>query len=161
MSEATSARRIAVPAATALLVRLSAVLVVGFLGFGVGLVAGIRSDRIAVLTLAIATGMLISTVFAVDQVRPREQRNLLLSIFSFAYGVFFVLPALVFYVRDAGYPAQDPITPIPLTPAVVSRGMFAALVAYAVLLTGYALPLGTLAANTVLGGKTGPDGPLS
>jgi hypothetical protein len=137
------------PTGLIVLLRLFLVPVLGFLGFFVALAIGIPSDRIGLLGLAIATGTLILTVTAVDRARPRERRGLLLSIFSFSYACFVVLPVFVFYLGDAGYLPEASPNPIPLTPPVVTRGLLAALVGYAVLLAGYALPLGGMTAKIV------------
>ena len=63
--------------------------------------------------------------------------------------VFFVLPVFVFYLGDAGYHPDASPNPIPLTPRVVTTGMLAAFIGYAVLLAGFALPLGSMAASFV------------
>src|SRR5262245_23332479 len=91
----------------------------GILAFGVGVAIGIPAGRIGVFGLAIATGTLILMVTRVDRARPRERRNLLLSLFTFAYVVRFVFPAFVFYVPDTGYiPELTPSpSPIMLTPS--------------------------------------------
>src|SRR5262245_54392094 len=101
MSE-TAIRALPQSSASALL-GIAGVLVGGFLAFGLGVAFGVPSDRIVLLGVSILLGTLISLVFAIDRIRRRENRNLLLSIFSFAYLVYFVLPALVFYVGQGGY----------------------------------------------------------
>ena len=77
-------------------------------------------------------------VIAVDRARPRERRNLLLTIFSFSYCVFFVVPVFVFYIGEIGY-IQDvgpTPSPIPLMPEDIARGTLGALLGYVMLLTG-------------------------
>jgi len=88
-------------------------------------------------------------VAAVDRVRPREHRHLLLSFFSFAYAVRFVLPVFVFYLGADGYDPELSPSPIPLTAPDVARGILAALIGYAVMLAAFALPIGRYAANIV------------
>lgn len=149
MSQATVVRRAAPPASVTVLLRLFIVPVLGFLGFGIGLASGIPSNRIGLLGLAVATATLSLTVVAVDRTLPRERRSLLLSIFSFSYAVFFVVPVVVFYLGDSGYSIESAPNPIPLTPEVVTRGMVAAFAGYALLLVGYLLPFGSFAANAV------------
>lgn len=150
VSEATVARRAEAPSGLGALLRAFVVPVFGFLCFFAVLATGIQRDRIPVLGLAIATGSLILTFVVVDRTRPRERRNLLFSIFSFAYFVFMVLPAFVFFLGDSGYqPGAASPNPILLTPPDVSRGLIAAFVAYAVLLAAFSLPLGAMAANFV------------
>jgi hypothetical protein len=133
----------------AVLLRLLALPVLGFVGFGVALALGLPANRIGLLGVAIAMGTLVLSVVAVDRSRPRQRRNLLLSIFSFSYFVFFVLPIFVFYLGPSGYTPEASPNPIPLTPEVVTRGALAALVGYAMLLAGYALPAGAMMANVV------------
>ncbi len=150
MSEAAVARRPAEGAAgLTVLLRLFAIPVLGFFAFGLALALGLRSDRMLLVGLAIATATLILEVVALDRTRPRDRRNLLLSIFSFSYVVFFVVPVFLFYVGDIGYTERWSPSPIPLTPRDVTRGMLVALVGYATLLAGYVLPLGRLAADVV------------
>jgi hypothetical protein len=132
-----------------LLLQLVTLPLLGFVAFGIGLASGIQSDRIALFGLAIVTGVLNLMVTAVDRTLPRDRRNLLLSIFSFSYFCFIVLPVFVFYVGDSGYHADQQPNPIPLTPADVTRGMLAGLIGYVMLLAGYALPLGRWVSNAV------------
>ena len=142
MTEATVARPAALPSGLGFLVRVVSVPMLGFVAFGVGLAIGIPSDRVDLFGLMIVTATLILTVVAVDRSRPRERRNLLLTIFSFSYFCFFVVPVLAFYLGDEGYTIERSPSPIRLTPIDVTRGMFAALVGYALLLAGYVVPIG-------------------
>ena len=94
-----------------------------------------------------ATGTLIGLVIAIDRWRPRERRNLLLTIFSFAYTVFFVVPVFVFYIGEIGY-IQDvgpTPSPIPIVPHDIALGALAALLGYVMLLIGYVIPVGKVA----------------
>src|SRR5262249_16869080 len=91
------------PSGTFVLLRLVAVPVLGFVAFGGAIAIGVPANRIAMLGIATALGTLILTVAAVDRTRPRERRNLLLSLFSFSYICFFVLPVFVFYLGETGY----------------------------------------------------------
>jgi len=129
--------------------RLISVLLGGFLSFGLGLLIGIPPDRVALFGLTIAMATLMFTVVAVDRSLPRNRRNLLLSVFSLAYAVRFVLPALVFHVGGGGYPPDTEPNPIPLTADALTTGMFAGLVSYLLLLVGFALPIGVLASDSV------------
>jgi hypothetical protein len=52
------------------------------------------------------------------------------------------VPVLAFYLGDEGYTIERSPSPIRLTPIDVTRGMFAALVGYALLLAGYVVPIG-------------------
>jgi hypothetical protein len=80
-------------------------------------------------------------------VLPRERRNLLLSIFSFSYVSFMVVPVFVFYLGDSGYSREGSPSPIPLVPDDIKWGMLVTFVAFAMLLVGYTLPLGRLLAR--------------
>ena len=60
-------------AALTVLLRLLALPVLGFLGFGVAIALGIPSNRIGLLGLAIATATLILSVVAVDRTRSRSR----------------------------------------------------------------------------------------
>lgn len=149
MSETTFARPAPGPMGLVVLLRLFAVPLLGFFCFGLGIGLGVPSDRIALLGVTVATGTLILTVVAVDRTRPRERRNLLLSIFSFSYFAFFIVPVLVYYLGDAGYTSDASPNQVAFTPPDVTRGMLAAFAGYVMLLAGYALPLGRVAANAV------------
>jgi hypothetical protein len=137
------------PAGLGRLLRIFVVPVLGFVGFFVILATGIPSDRILLLGLTIATSTLILTFVAVDRTLPRERRNLLLSIVSFAYFVFLVLPVFIFYLSDVGYHPDASPNPIPLTPRAVTQGMLAVLFGYVMMLLGFFTPLGNAAANFV------------
>jgi hypothetical protein len=140
-------RRPETPAGLQVLLRLFAVPVFGFLCFFVFLAFGVPWDRVPLLGLGVATGTLIVMIVAVDRTRPIERRNLFLSLFSFSYFVFFVLPVFVFYLGDAAYHPDNSPNPIPLTPHSVTRGLLAASLGYVTLLLGFALPIGGAAAN--------------
>jgi hypothetical protein len=64
---------------------------------------GIPSDRVDLFGLMIVTATLISPWSRSTAAGPRERRNLLLTIFSFSYFCFFVVPVLAFYLGDEGY----------------------------------------------------------
>jgi hypothetical protein len=131
------------------LLSVLAVPVFGFFFFGLGLASGVRSDLIGLLGLTVLTATLVLAVFVVDRARPRERRHLLLTLFSFAFLIRFALPSVMFHLFGSGYePGAEP-NPIPLTGSALARGMLAALLGYAALLAGYALPLGNLIANVV------------
>jgi hypothetical protein len=130
------------PAGAVLLLQLFTLPILGFLAFGIGLAIGIRSDCIPLFGLAIATGVTALMVVAIDRTLPRERRNLLLSIWSFAYVCFMVVPVFVFYLSDWGYQPEHSPNPIPLTPRDTTRAMLVAFVSYLMLLGGYALPIG-------------------
>src|SRR5262245_51044271 len=83
-------------AGMAALLRVFIVPVFGFLTFFVALAIGVPWDRVGLLGLATLTGTLLITVVSVDRTRPRERRNLLFSLVTFSYFVFFVLPVYVF-----------------------------------------------------------------
>lgn len=143
MSETAIARPALTPPTLGALVPVIAVPMLGIFSF-VAAAALLPSDRTALMGYAIATGTLIGLVIAVDRARPRERRNLLLTMFSFSYTVFFVIPVFVYYAGEVGYiheVSPNP-SPIPLTPDDVARGALAALLGYAVMLAGYALPVG-------------------
>jgi hypothetical protein len=137
------------PAGAWVLLRLFALPVLAFLGFGAFLALGIPTDRIKLVALAIATATLALIVVTLDRARPRERRNLLLSISSFSYLVFFVVPVFTTYVGDAGYDPDMSPNRIPLTPATVTRGVLAVFLGYAALIAGYALPIGRIASRVV------------
>jgi hypothetical protein len=141
------ARPAEAPAGVFLLLRLFALPTFGFLLFGLLIATGLPSDRIGLAGVAIATMTMILMVTAVDRTRPRERRNLLLSILSFSFILSFLLPVFVFYLGSGGYDPDLSPNPLPLTPSDVARGVFAAAVGYAALLAGYALPIGSGAAN--------------
>jgi len=132
-----------------LLLRLFSLPLLGFLVFGAGLAVGLPSNRIPMLGVTIVTGVLILAVVAIDRARAPERRNLLLTLFSFSYFVHFVLPVFVTYLGDLGYNPESSVNPIPLTPEGVTRGLLAALTAYAMLVAGYFLPFGPLLAKVV------------
>jgi hypothetical protein len=111
-------------------------------GFVIGIAAGVRGDKIAVLALAIATGIVAFVPLAIDQIRPPENRHLLLSLFSMAFLVVFVNPALSIYL-----PATGPVEPAGMAFTAVdardiARGQGVALAGLLVFLTAYALPFG-------------------
>src|SRR5688572_9112282 len=117
----------------------------------VATMANVPADRTMLVGCTVATGTLIGLVIAFDRVRPRERRNLLLTIFSFAYTVFFVVPVFVFYIGEIGY-IQDvgpTPSPIPILPQDIALGTLAALLGYATLLLGYVIPVGKLASRIV------------
>jgi len=131
------------------LLRLFTVPIFGFLCFFLFLASGVPRDRIALLGLATASGSVILMVAAVDRSRPRERRNLLLSLFSFSYFVFYVMQVFVFYLYDDAYTPEHSLSPIPLTAEDVTIGLLAAFAGYLSLLGGFFLPLGRMAADFV------------
>jgi hypothetical protein len=149
MSQAAVAPAPQAGTAVIVLLRLLALPVLAFVGFGVALALGLPSNRIALLGITLTLGTLILSIVSVDRTLPRERRSLLLSVFSFSYFVFFLVPVFVFYLGESGYQPEGAPNPIPLTPETVTKGALAALVGYAMLLAGFFLPLGRIAAKVV------------
>jgi hypothetical protein len=131
------------------LLRLLALPLVGFLVFGATLAVGIPSNRIGLLGTAIATGMLVLSPIVLDGVRPPRQRHLLLSIFSLSYLFHFVLPVFTAYLGTSGYGPDSFVQLRGVTPEDIAWGEFMAFVAYAMLLAGYALPVGRAVARAL------------
>lgn len=130
------------PAGTGVMLRLIAVPLLGFFAFGLGLALGVPSDRVNLYGLTMVLATLILSVIALDRTKPRERRHLLLTIFSFSYFCFFVVPVFSFYLGEEGYTMDRSPSPVPLTPPDVTLGMVAALLGFVTLLAGYALPIG-------------------
>jgi hypothetical protein len=150
VSETAIARPALTPPTLGALMPVIAVPMLGIFSF-VAAAALLPSDRTALMGYTIATATLIGTVVAVDRARPREHRNLLLSMFSFSYTVFFVIPVFVYYAGEVGYiheVSPNP-SPIPLTPADVALGALASLLGYTAMLAGYVLPVGRVASLLV------------
>jgi hypothetical protein len=131
------------------LLRLLSLPLLGFVAFAVGLATGIPSNRITLLGTAIATGMLVLSPLVVNSVRPPSRRHLLLALFALSYFAHFVLPVFVSYLGTSGY-GKDTFAELQrVTPADIARGELAALVSFAMMLAGYALPLGAATARAV------------
>jgi hypothetical protein len=131
------------------LLRLLALPVFGFVIFGAGIAAGIPSNRIPMLGVACATGMLVLSPIVLDSVRPPARRHLLLSIFSLSYLLHFVVPVFVSYLGTSGYAPPSLVHLRGIGPEDITWGEFAAFVAYAALLLGYVLPIGRAAARAL------------
>ena len=141
MSGATLGRPAAVSPLGDLL-RILSLPVLGFLIFGVVLAVGIPSDRVLLLGMAVATGMLVLSPIVLDSVRPPARRHLLLSIFSLSYLLHFVFPAFVSYLGNSGYGPETFAHLRSITPQDIAWGELAVFVAFASLLAGYVLPIG-------------------
>lgn len=129
------------------LLRILALPLLGFVIFGVGIAVGIPSNRIPLLGMGVATGLLVLSPVVLDSVRPPQRRHLLLSIFSLSYLFHFVFPVFGSYLGSSGY-APHTLTHLHgITPGDITRGEFAVFVAYASLLAGYLLPIGRATAR--------------
>ncbi len=133
------------------LLRLLTLPVLGFVFFGVGIAVGIPSNRIPLLGMAVATGMLVLSPIVLDSVRPPGRRHLLLSIFSLAYLFHFVVPVFVEYLGSSGYAPETFAHLRGLTPEDIAWGELTIFVGHAALLVGYVLPLGRAAARALPG----------
>ena len=142
MSLAATARGSESPDIVGALIRLLALPAVGVVGFGIAVAAGLPRDRLPLLGVTVLLMIAVLSFVAVDRMRPRERRNLLLSIFSFTYLVFFVVPVFVFYLGASVYDPLASPNPNPLTPETVTWGVIAALVGYVMLVAGNLLPVG-------------------
>lgn len=149
MSQAATTQAPAPSIVTGALLRLLAIPLLGILVLGVALAAGLRPNRIPLLGATVVLVAVILGFIAVDRLRPRERRNLLMLIFSCAYLLLFVVPVLVFYLGTAGYEPEFISNPVPLTPQGVALGVIAATVAYVMLLAGNLLPIGGALARFV------------
>jgi hypothetical protein len=117
--------------------------------FGVGVGLGLPSNRIPLLGIAVATGILVVSPLVLDSMRPPARRHLLLSIFSLSYLLHFVLPVFVSYLGSSGYAPETFAHLRGLTPEDMARGELMAFVAYAALLVAYILPIGRAAAHAL------------
>jgi O-antigen polysaccharide polymerase Wzy len=150
VSETAIARPAVTPPSLGALARILSIPMVGITVF-VATMALVPADRTMLVGCSVATGTLVALVIGVDRARPRERRNLLLTIFSFSYTVFFVVPVFVFYIGEIGY-IQDvgpSPSPIPITPEDIALGSLAALLGYVTLLIGYVIPVGKIASQIV------------
>jgi hypothetical protein len=151
VSETAIARpAVAAPPSIGALAKILVIPMVGLTVF-VATMAMVPADRTMLVGCSCATGTLVALVIGIDRSRPRERRNLLLTIFSFAYTVFFVVPVFVFYIGEIGY-IQDvgpTPSPIPIVPADIARGTLAALLGYTVLLIGYVSPVGKIVSRII------------
>ena len=149
MTQAATARVSSQNFVVLAMLRLLAIPLAAVLGIGISAAFGLEANRIPLLA---ATTMLVTLVvgfIAVDRMRPLEQRNLLLVIFSCSFLVLFVVPVFVFYVGHTGYLPEAISNPVPLSPGAVTRGVIAATVGYASLLAGNLLPVGAAIARNV------------
>src|SRR5262249_47384848 len=157
VSQSAVSPRVQAPLGVTVLLRVFALPVLGFLLFGTLLAFGMATSRLAPPRPAVAPRPPIPSLAAVGPGPPRPppgprpppapRRNLLLTIFSFSYLVFFVVPIFVFYIGDSGYAPDNTPNRLPLTPATVTRAVLAIFGGYVTLLLGYALPLGGMLAN--------------
>lgn len=147
MSEATLGPLRSSPLAA--LLRLLAIPLLACVAFVVSLGLGLPSSRVSMLIYALLAAVLTLSPIVIDTVLPRARRNLLLSLFSFSYSVHYVLPVFVFYLGGAPYDEVASGYPRILSPADVTRGLFAALLGFAMILIGYALPIGRIGADAL------------
>jgi len=142
---ATASRRPALPRASGLLLVIVPILAV--VGFIVGIVAGIRGEKIVSLALAIVTALVAFVPLAIDQARRPEDRHLMLSLIAMAYMGVFVVPVFSIYL-----PADGPVEPsgmnfTSLNTHDVMVGQLISLAGLIALLVAYALPFGSLMAS--------------
>ena len=149
MSHAATTRGPETPIVVNALLRLFALPLAGITVFVVVVAIGLRPDRIPLLAVTMLLVTAILCFITLDRLRPLEQRNLLMSLFSFAYLMVLVMPVFVFYLGDAGYMPEHLANPVPLTPRAVMYGVIAATVGYVALLVGYLFPVGGAVARFV------------
>jgi hypothetical protein len=131
------------------LLRLLSLPLLGFVVFGATLAFGIPSNRIGLLGIGIATGILVLSPIVLDSVRPAARRHLLLSILSLSYLAHFVFPVFAAYLGDSGYGPNTLVRLHGITPEDIARGEVAAFVGFAALLGGYVLPIGRATARAL------------
>lgn len=124
------------------MLRLLALPLVAIVAVGIAIATGLPANRVPLLAATLVLMSVLLGFVAVDRLRPREQRNLLLMIFSCAYLVMFVIPVFVFYLGDRGYMPEFIPNPVALTPQTVTFGVIAATIGYLALLAGNLLPVG-------------------
>jgi hypothetical protein len=121
--------------------------ILAMVGFIVGIVAGVRGEKIVSLALAIVTALVAFVPLAIDQARRPEDRHLMLSLIALAYMGVFVVPVFSIYL-----PADGPVEPsgmnfTSLHTRDVMLGQLISLAGLIALLVAYALPFGTLMAG--------------
>jgi hypothetical protein len=142
---ATASRPPTPPRAAGLL--LVIVPLLAMVGFIVGIVAGVRGEKIVSLALAIVTAVVAFVPLAIDQARRPEDRHLMLSLIAMAYMGVFVVPVFSIYL-----PADGPVEPSGMNfTSLYSRdvmvGQLVSLAGLIALLVAYALPFGSLMAS--------------
>jgi hypothetical protein len=142
MSQVATAPPSESPIVVGAVLRLLALPIAGFLGFGIALALGLPRDRVQLLAVTFLLIIAVLSYVAVDRMRPRERRNVLMSIFSLTYLVFFVMPVFVFYLGPSPYEPLASPNANQLTPEAVKWGVIAALVGYLMLVAGNLLPVG-------------------
>lgn len=105
-------------------------------------------EDLAILGVALLTGALSLVSLALDQGRPPERRQLLISIMGISFFVFFVAPVFSQYFLFEGY-TEGVQRLVNIAPGDILNGQLAALLGLACMLLGYALPLGGLVAQAL------------
>jgi hypothetical protein len=109
---------------------------------------GVRGRELAMVGLAVLTGMIGIVPILLDQLRPPEKRNVLISLVSLTYVLAFAVPVYTEYFLNEGQ-----MTGMAGWAGIGVRDLLVAqtgaLVGFIALLLGYALPIGSFAAYSL------------
>lgn len=114
------------------------------LGFVVGIAVGVRGDDVWILALALLTGGVALVPVFLDRTRPPEKRQLMLSMMSLSYLVFFAAPAFTQYLMASEGFQPEVTRLINIAPRDIINGQVAALVGLLCMMAGFALPIGRM-----------------
>jgi hypothetical protein len=124
--------------------------VLAMLTFTIFLIGGLRGPDIAIVGLALATGCLALVPLILDTIRPREQRHLLLSLFSLSFVPFFVIPVFLDYLMFNPAMGEPDLLSLPAQePHAIVAAQLVVIVAMLFFYLGYALPLGPALARVL------------
>lgn len=125
---------------------LTSVLFVELVVFVLGIALGARGWDLVILLLALATAFLAAGPIVFDVSRPAERRQILISLLTFVYVVFLVVPVFTQYFLMKGEPVRGLFRLSESLPTNVAHAQLVALIGLVALLLGFYTPFGRIAA---------------
>lgn len=145
MTEATYPARRSAPTVPAA-VTLAVIGTIAMIAFGLGVGLGARGWDVAVLALALLTGFTALIPVIIDQARPLERRQLLITILMMVYGLFLVLPVFTnYFLVDEVIPGVLRLSN--MQPRDIVNGQVATLLGLTSLMIAFYSPFGGIIAQ--------------
>lgn len=132
--------------ASLLLVGVAAVELVVFI---IGLALGARGWDVLVLLLALLTSFLAAGPIVFDMSRPADRRQLMITLLTFVYSVYLVVPVFTRYFLMKGVPVRGLFNLSEAHPADIAHAQLVALLGLLSLLLGFYSPFGRIAVSPI------------